>query len=150
MLMPTKFGTVGHMKQLLSLTKVPTAVIALTLVIAVAGITRTAVAGPQQKETLLQQAGFKVQTVTTARQQELMRELPAGAICIVKHNGKSFYAFSDVAHKQIFTGNEAQYQAYKEASRQASGLNIDPDPHGIRVNEFDGWGPGPLAPTDGY
>jgi hypothetical protein len=144
MLMPTKFGTVGHMK------KLPSAVIALTFVIAFAGIARTTIAQAPQKETFLQQAGFKVQTVTTARQQQLLRELPAGKICIVQHNGKSFYAFADVAHKQIFTGNAAQYQAYKEASRQASGLSIDPDPHGVRVNEFDGWGPGPLAPTDGY
>ena len=142
--MLTKFGTVGHMK------KLPTAGIVLTFVIAFAGIARTTIAQAQQKETFLQQAGFKVQTVTTARQQELMRELPAGAICIVKHNGKSFYAFSDVAHNRIFTGNAAQYQAFKEASRQANGLNIDPDPTGVRVNEFDGWGPGPLAPTDGY
>jgi len=50
-----------------------------------------------------------------------------------------------VAHNQVYTGTEAQYQAYKqvqlEASQQYRGLNIDPDPHGIRVNEFDGFGP---------
>ncbi len=103
---------------------------------------------------MLQQAGFKTQKVTTARQKELLRALPEGKVSIVQHNGKSFYAYPDAAHNLIYTGNQAQYQAYKqvqlEASRQNRGLNIDPDPHGIRVNEFDGWGPGPLAPTDGY
>ena len=103
-----------------------------------------------QQAIIQRMAGFKSQAVTTDRQKELLRALPVGKVCIVQHNGKSFYAFPDAAHNLIYTGNEAQYQAYKQASRQNQGLNIDPDPHGIRVNEFDGWGPGPLAPTDGY
>jgi hypothetical protein len=28
-----------------------------------------------------------------------------------------------------------------QASIQNRGLNIDPDPHGIAINEFDGFGP---------
>jgi len=103
---------------------------------------------------MLQQAGFKAHTVTTARQKELLRALPEGKVSIVQHNGKTFYAYPDVAHNQVYTGNRAQYQVYKQAQVQASqqnlGLNVDPDPHGVRVNEFDGWGPGPIAPTDGY
>jgi hypothetical protein len=152
--MPMKVGTVEHMKKLLSPTRIHTAVVALTLVIAFAGIARTAFASPQQKETMLQQAGFKVHTVTTDRQREHLQALPEGQISIVQHNGKTFYAFPDAAHNQIYTGNQAQFQAFKQAqlqaSRQSSGLNVNPDPHGIRINEFDGWGPGPLASTDGY
>ena len=35
-------------------------------------------------------------------------------------------------------------------ARVDQGISVDPDPHEIVVNEFDGWGPGPLAPTDSY
>ncbi len=142
------------MKKLLTLTSVLRAVVGLILGIGCAITPTTTIAGSPQKEVMLQQAGFKSQAVTTARQRELLQALPEGHVSIVQHNGKSFYAYPDVAHNLIYTGNEAQYQAYKqvqlEASRQNPGLNIDPDPQGVAVNEFDGWGPGPLAPTDGY
>jgi len=133
------------MKKLITLTSVLRTVAALAIAIGCASTTTTTIAGSPQKEVMLQQAGFKVHAVTTARQKELLRALPAGKVSIVKHNGKTFYAFPDVAHNQVYTGNQGQYQAYKqvqlEASQQYRGLNIDPDPHGIRVNEFDGFGP---------
>jgi len=133
------------MKKLITLTSVLRTVAALAIAIGCASTTTTTIAGSPQKEVMLQQAGFKVHAVTTARQKELLRALPAGKVSIVKQNGKTFYAFPDVAHNQVYTGNQAQYQAYKqvqlEASQQYRGLNIDPDPHGIRVNEFDGFGP---------
>ena len=133
------------MKKLITLTSVLRTVAALAIAIGCASTTTTTIAGSPQKEVMLQQAGFKVHAVTTARQKELLRALPAGKVSIVKHNGKTFYAFPDVAHNQVYTGNQAQYQAYKqvqtEASQQYRGLNVDPDPHGIRVNEFDGFGP---------
>jgi hypothetical protein len=133
------------MKKLITLTSVLRTVAALAIAIGCASTTTTTIAAPPQKEVMLQQAGFKTHTVTTARQKELLRALPAGKVSIVKHNGKTFYAFPDVAHNHVYTGNQAQYQAYKqvqtEASQQYRGLNVDPDPHGIRVNEFDGFGP---------
>ncbi len=133
------------MKKLITLTSVLRGVAALAIAIGCASTTTTTIAGSPQKEVMLQQAGFKVHAVTTARQKELLRALPAGKVSIVKHNGKTFYAFPDVAHNQVYTGNQGQYQAYKqvqlEASQQYRGLNVDPDPHGIRVNEFDGFGP---------
>jgi hypothetical protein len=142
------------MKNRLTLTTVLRAVATMTIVIGCVSTTTTTVAGSPQKEVMLQQAGFKIHTVTTARQIEHLRALPAGKVSIVQHNGKTFYAYPDAAHNQIYTGNQAQYQAYKQAQLQASrqyrGFNVDPDPHGVRINEFDGWGPGPLAPTDGY
>ena len=140
--------------RLTTLTRIFRAAATLTFVIACAGITTTTIAAPPHKQVMLQQAGFKAHTVTTARQKELLRALPEGKVSIVQHNGKTFYAYPDVARNLIYSGNEAQYQAYKQAqldaSRQYRGLNVDPDPHGVRVNEFDGWGPGPLAPMDGY
>jgi long-subunit acyl-CoA synthetase (AMP-forming) len=117
----------------------------LTIAIGCASTTTTTTAALPQKEVMLQQAGFKAHMVSTDRQKQLLRALPAGKVSIVKHNGKTFYAYPDAAHSLVYTGNEAQYQTYKQAQLQASqqyrGLNVDPDPHGIRVNEFDGFGP---------
>ena len=130
------------MKKLLTLTSVLAAV---TIVIVCVSTTTTAIAAPSQKEVMLQQAGFKIHAVTTARQKQHLQALPEGRVSIVQQNGKTFYAYPDVAHNQVYTGNEAQYQAYKqvqlEASRQNREFNIDPDPQGIRINEFDGFGP---------
>jgi len=133
------------MKKLITLTSVLRTVAALAVTIGCASTTTTTTAAPPQKGVMLQQAGFKTHTVTTARQKQHLLALPEGKVSIVMHNGKTFYAYPDVAHNRVYTGNEAQYQAYKQAQLQASmqnrGLNVDPDPHGIRVNEFDGFGP---------
>jgi len=90
-------------------------------------------------------------TVSAARHRQYMQPLPAGQG--VKQNGKTFYADPDTIHHQVYTGYRVQYQAYKQAqllaSRQNPALNVHPDPHGVVVNEFDGWGPGPLDRIDG-
>ena len=81
-----------------------------------------------------------------------MQPPPAGQVLIVKQNGETFYADPDTIRNQVFTGYRVQYQAYKQAqllaSRQNPALNVHPDPHGVVVNEFVGWGLGPLAPID--
>jgi hypothetical protein len=139
-----KTGKRKYMKKLLTLTSV-LRVAALTSVIACVGAATTSIAAPPQREVMLQQAGFKTHAVTTAGQKQHLQALPAGKVSIVQQNGRTFYAYPDAAHNLIYTGNEAQYQAYKqvqlEASRQNRGLNIDPDPHGIRINEFNEFGP---------
>jgi hypothetical protein len=89
--------------------------------------------------------------VIIAKQRQYMQPPLAGQG--VKQNGKTFYADSDIIHNQVYTGYRVQYQAYKQAqlvaSRQNPALNVHPDPHGVVVNEFDGWVPGPLVPIDG-
>ena len=81
-----------------------------------------------------------------------MQPLPAGQG--VKPNGETFYADPDTVYNQVYTGYRVQYQAYKQAqlvaSRQNPALSVHPDPHGVVVNEFDGWCPGPLDPIDDY
>ncbi len=133
------------MKKLINLRSVLRAIAALAIAIGCASTTTTTIAAPPQKEVMLQQAGFKTHTVTTARQKEHLQALPEGKVSIVQQNGKTFYAYPDAAHNLVYTGTEAQYQAYKQAQLQASiqnrGLNVDPDPHGIAINEFDGFGP---------
>ena len=91
-------------------------------------------------------------TASTAKHRQYMQPLPTGQG--VKQNGETFYADPDTIHHQVYTGYRVQDQAYKQAqllaSRQNPALNVHPDPHGVVVNEFDGWVPGPLAPFDGY
>src|SRR5205809_7349560 len=102
------------MKKLITLTSTLRGVATLILIIGCTSTTTTTIAAPPQKEVMLQQAGFKTHTVNTARQKELLQALPNGHVSMVKHNGKTFYAFPDVAHNQVYTGTEAQYQAYKQ------------------------------------
>src|SRR5947207_15303470 len=91
-------------------------------------------------------------TVKTPRQRQYMQPLPAEQG--VKQNGEIFYADRDTIHNRVYTGYRVQHQAYKQAqllaSRQNPALNVHPDPHGVVVNEFVGWVPGPLDPIDGY
>ena len=91
-------------------------------------------------------------TVTTPRQWQYTQPPPAGQVLIVKQNGEIFYADPDTI--QAYTRYRVQYQAYKQAqqltSRQNPALIVHPDPHGVVVNEFVGWGLGPLAPIDSY
>jgi len=91
-------------------------------------------------------------TVATAKLRQYMQPPPAGQVLIVKQNGETFYADPDTIHNQVYTGYRVQYQAHKQAqllaSRQNPALNVHPDPHGVVVNEFDGWVPGPLGPID--
>jgi len=55
---------------------------------------------------------------------------------------KTFYAYPDVAITRSYNWDLASIRPYNAGAvggEQANpGLNIDPDPHGIRVNEFDG------------
>ena len=87
-------------------------------------------------------------TVTAAKQRQYMQPPPAGQVLIVKQNGEIFYADPDTIRNQVYTGYRGHYQAYKQAqllaSRQNPALNVHPDPHGVVVNEFVGWGLGLL------
>src|SRR5438309_7397224 len=105
---------------------------------------------PDTRHTGMKKESGYTDTVTTARQRQYMQPLPAGQD--VKPNGETFYADPDTIHNQVYTGYRVQYQAYKQAqplaSRQTPALNVHPDPHGVVVNEFEGWVPGPLALID--
>jgi hypothetical protein len=128
---------------------------AAALLALVAGCATTSTAGGSaQKKAALAQAGFKTHSITTDKQKQQVQALPQDRVSLVKHNGKKFYAYPDLANNQVYTGNRAQYRTYKQAqvaaAAQNSGINVDPDPTGVVINEFDGWGPGPLYNSDGY
>jgi hypothetical protein len=134
------------MKTALSFTKI---VVALSLVALVTACQSTAV-GPSaasQKEALLVQSGFKVKTVTTPKQQQRVSALPAGKVSTVTLKGKMYYVYPTATKDRILVGNQAQYNAYKQAL-VAYGQTTSPDfveethaPHRILIQEFDGFGP---------
>jgi hypothetical protein len=131
---------------------------ALLTLLAACATTGSTTASPQ-KDTILAQAGFKTKTVTTAKQQQQVKALPAGKVSAVNLKGKTYFVYPDTAHNQIYVGNKAQYQAYKKARQaqvkqaqmqQANQQNnpaptwvneIEGPEGGVKVEEFEGFGP---------
>jgi hypothetical protein len=68
----------------------------------------------EHKETFLTTAGFKVVSVTTPKQEQKLKSLPADKITMVQRNGKTYYVFPDVAHHRIFLGTPNEYQNYRQ------------------------------------
>ena len=109
--------------------------------------TAVAPSGAWQKEKLLVQSGFKVKTVTTAKQQQRVSALPAGEVSTVGYNGNLYYVYPTATKERILVGNRTEYNAYKQAV-VAYGLTTSPSfvqethgPHRILVQQFDGFGP---------
>jgi hypothetical protein len=155
------------MKKLLALTSVLCAVAALTFVTGCASTATTTAAASPQKEVLLAQAGFKAKTVTTPKQQQQLSLLAVDRVSAVKYQGKLYYVFPTGKKDQILVGNQAQFNAYKQAlqaqpASQASQktqqeqqmLQGSPvwagetaGPRHVDVEVFDGFGP--LNPMQG-
>jgi hypothetical protein len=92
-------------------------------------------------------SGFKAKTVTTPKQQQRVSALPAGKVSTVAFGGKLYYVYPTATKDRILVGNQAQYNAYKQAL-VAYGVTTSPDfveethgPHRILIQEFDGFGP---------
>jgi hypothetical protein len=100
-----------------------------------------------QDENLLVRSGFKAKTVTTPKQQQRVRALPAGEVSTVAYGGKLYYVYPTATKDRILVGNQTQYNAYKQAV-VAYGLTTSPDfveethgPHRVLIQQFDGFGP---------
>jgi crotonobetainyl-CoA:carnitine CoA-transferase CaiB-like acyl-CoA transferase len=117
-----------------------------------------------QKESLLQQSGFKVITVTTPQQQQAVSGLAQGRVTAVKYNGKLYYVFPTAQKDRIYVGRQKQFNAYKRAlatayashpasqtvaqqgQGQMAGQSLEPTlegagPNHIEVQQFGGFGP---------
>ena len=147
------------MKKLLTLTGIISAMAILGLVAGCQTVaTNQAELATSKKENLLAQAGFKAKTVTTPKQQQRVSALAQGRVSAVKYNGKLYYVYPTAKKDQILVGNQAQFNAYKQAlqAQQASQktqqeqqmLQGSPvwvgetaGPRHITVEEFDGFGP---------
>ena|SRR5437868_1757863 len=137
------------MKQLLILTK-SSLVFAVALYLSACASTGVTTAASPQKEQLLTQAGFKVKTATTPKQQQQLAALPPNQVSAVKYQGKLYYAYPAGTGNQVYVGRQAQYNTYKRlVQAQISSTQNPPPtltevgagPNHIVVNEFDGFGP---------
>ena len=147
------------MKKLLTLTSIASAVAALALMAACQAVaTNSAEIVASKKENLLAQAGFKVVTVTTPKQQQAINGLAQYRVSAVKYNGKLYYVYPTATKDRIYVGKQKQFNAYKQAlaaqqtSQQAQQqqqmqqgspvwVGETAGPRHIEVEEFDGFGP---------
>ena len=143
------------MKLLTAVTKITGAMLILALIAGCQTVsTNQAELAASKKEFLLAQSGFKMITVTTAKQQQAINGLAQYRISAVKYQGKLYYVFPTATKDKIYVGKQKQLNAYNRAlaaqQAQASqqGMNPPPTmtfqghgPHQIVAEEFDGFGP---------
>jgi hypothetical protein len=147
------------MKKLSRLTSIISAMAALVLVAGCQTVaTNQAELAASKKEFLLAQAGFKVKTVTTPKQQQHVSQLAVGRVSAVNYKGKLYYVYPTAKKDQIYFATQAQFNAYKKAlaAQKASGpaqqgqeqmagyVDLSEEtagPHHIEVEEFDSFGP---------
>jgi hypothetical protein len=150
------------MKKLLKLTGITGIGVVLALLAACQTTGTTDVVA--QKESLLSQSGFKVITVTTAKQQQAVSGLAQGRVSAVTYNGKTYYVFPTGTKDKIYVGRQKQFNAYKQAlaaqyashpasqtaaqqgQGQMAGQSLMPTmetagPNHIEVQQFGGFGP---------
>jgi hypothetical protein len=160
------------MKKLLTITSLVSGVAVLALVAGCQTVaTNQSEIATSKKENLLAQAGFKVKTVTTPKQQQQVSQLPPNVVSAVKYQGKVYYVYPTAKKDQIYVGKQAQYDAYKQAlkakiiSQQAQPASQTAQqreqmlegspvwsgetagPRHVQVQVFDGFGP--LDPMQG-
>jgi len=154
---------VKELLRVATLRNVATAMATLLLMAACQTIaTNDAELAASKKEFLLAQSGFKVITVTTAKQQQAVNGLAQYRVSAVKYNGKLYYVFPTAKKDKIYVGRQKQFDAYKQAlaGQQASqpastaqqgqgqmaGQSLMPTletagPNHIEVQQFGGFGP---------
>ena len=104
------------MRKLSTLTSIAGIGAVLTLMAACQTVaTNNAELAASKKEFLLAQSGFKVITVTTAKQQQAISGLAQYRVSAVKYNGKLYYVFPTATKDKIYVGRQKQYDAYKGA-----------------------------------
>ena len=154
------------MKKLLTLTSIANIVAVLAVVAGCQTVaTNQAELAASKKEALLMQAGFKPKAVTTPKQQQQVSQLAVDRVSAVKYQGKVYYVFPTGKKDQILVGNQAQFNAYKQAlqaqqptaqktQQQQQMLQGSPvwagetaGPRHVDVEVFDGFGP--LNPMQG-
>jgi hypothetical protein len=144
------------MKKLLTLTSIVSVMAVLAFVAGCqTGAVNQSEIAASKKENLLAQAGFKVKTVTTPKQQQQVSQLAQGRVSAVKYNQKLYYVYPTAKKDRIYVGKQAQFNAYKQAlkasqqaqqsQQQMAGVaDITEETAGlnnIEVQQFDGFGP---------
>jgi hypothetical protein len=92
-----------------------------------------------QEESLLSSAGFRTKVATTPRQQQHLKTLTPYKIMIVHRQGKTFYVYADPTQNQIYVGNQAQDQRYKQL-RRANNL-AEEQSYSEAMGDWGAWEP---------
>src|SRR5216117_1002144 len=104
------------MNKLLKLTSIASTIAILALIAACQTVaTNQGELAASKKEFLLAQAGFKAKTVTTPKQQQQVSLLAVDKVSAVKYHGKLYYVYPTAKKDHILVGNQAQFNAYKQA-----------------------------------
>src|SRR5437016_11010043 len=104
------------MKKLFTLPSIISGMAVLALIAACQTVaTNQGELAASRKEFLLAQAGFKTKKVTTPKQQQQVSLLAVDKVSAVKYKGKLVYVFPTGKKDQIYYGNQAQFNAYKQA-----------------------------------
>src|SRR5207247_9136334 len=104
------------MKKLFTLTRLISGMAVLALIAACQTVaTNQGELATSKKEFLLAQAGFKTKTVTTPKQQQQVSLLAVDKVSAVKYHGKLYYVYPTGKKDHILVGNQAQFNAYKQA-----------------------------------
>src|SRR5690349_19809183 len=113
---PVAKDKIQNMEDLVKLTKIVGTIATLALMAACQTVgTNDAELVASKKEFLLTQSGFKVITVTTAKQQQAINGLAQYRVSAVKYQGKLFYVFPTATKDKIYVGKQRQYDAYKKS-----------------------------------
>jgi hypothetical protein len=90
----------------------------LVLVAGLAGCATSAQrAATQQKEDMLQAAGFRIISATTPAQQQLLKALPTGRVSAVQRKGQVYFVYPVHAKDLLYVGTNPQYLAYQQAAQ---------------------------------
>jgi len=71
----------------------------------------------QQKEDILQAAGFKVIPAATPEQQQLVKTLPNDRVSALRRKGQVYFVFPVRSRDAFYVGNNSQYLTYQQAAQ---------------------------------
>jgi hypothetical protein len=96
----------------------------------------------QNKENLLNAAGFKVIAPRTAAQQQTLKSLPSDKVSLVQKDGKTYYVFPDAANNQAYVGGPRQYQTYRQirTANKMSNEGLEAAGMGQAASNWGAWG----------
>jgi hypothetical protein len=89
---------------------------ALAGLVLVSGLAGCATEKPsaQDRETMLQAAGFRAVRATTPAQQQMLKTLPAERVSAVQRDGQVYFVYPIPGRKVLYLGRNTQYLAYQE------------------------------------
>jgi hypothetical protein len=114
----------------------------VSLIVAVCGLIGFAGCASMEapsRESLLKQAGFQARTPTTEKQKAAYAALPAYQLHRATKGGKVTYAYKDEKAGVVYTGNQAQYQQFRQLAAKAKVRSEDQMVHDMDKDLIYRW-----------